>query len=90
MAVSTPTPVLKLVWSECWDSLSVLEWLNPFYIQLHLSPSSYASSEEHKEEAVQEDSEEEGNLIWFSSSILLLLFFPWIFLMIIQSFIISS
>lgn len=53
----------------------MLEWLNPLYIQLHLSPSSYASSEEHKEEAVQEDSEKEGNLIWFSSSILLLLLF---------------
>ncbi len=53
----------------------MLEWLNSFYIQLHLSPSSYASSEEHKEEAVQEDSKEKGNLIWFSSSILLLFFF---------------
>lgn len=66
----------------------MLEWLNSFYIQLHLSPSSYSSSEEHKEEAVQEDSEEEGNLIWFSSSIQL--FFSLDFLLTLQSFIIPS
>jgi len=42
-----------LVWSECGeDSLSVLECFKLFNVQLHLSHSSYPSSEEHKEEAV--------------------------------------
>lgn len=50
---SLPLLYWNLVGSECGgDRLSVLEWLNLFNIQLHLSHSSYPSSEEHKEEAV--------------------------------------